>query len=140
MKSIFWTIKKNGKLEPYVFKSKRSLLISFDMMPLRGLGKTERVLVKGGMVPTRVKVIQDDTGEYYAFRRNEVLDLSPETLGITEEMAYAQAALREFLPWFAWTTASNIAPKRTAKVREKTVSELKRRGIDVITISLMQQI
>ncbi len=133
----YWTIIKDNNFEPYVFKTKRSMLVSYDMMPLRGLAETERVLISKGMTPARVKVVKDKGGIYWAFARNGVLDLRWESLSASEEEAFSQAAQREELPWFVWSKTANICLKRTEKLRAKSIAELKRRGIEAVKVNLI---
>lgn len=132
----YWTIIKDGKPEPNAFKSKRSLLISYDLMPLIGLRNMERRLISKGKIPTRVKIKPDNNGDFWVCARNGVLDLSFESLSISEEGAFSQAAMRENLQWFVFSKTSNICPKRTKRVRVKTINELKHKGIEAIRVSV----
>jgi hypothetical protein len=52
--------------ESGVHKSKESLLISYDLLPLRGLEQCESHLVSKGLVPTKVEVIKSN-GESQGF-------------------------------------------------------------------------
>lgn len=133
---MYWTLIRDGKPKPEVYKTKRSLLISYDMMPLIGLRNMEKSLISRGYILTKVHVVKDETGPFWAMMRNGKLDLQSESLAQNEEGAFSLAAIRENLHWFTFSTTGNICPKRTTKARAKTIGQLKTRGFQAVRVRL----
>ena len=60
MNNIGWALIDIGGIptkETGIFKTKKSLLISYDMIPLRGLEKCESHLQSKGLIPREVEVV-----------------------------------------------------------------------------------
>ena len=133
----YWTIFKDGKPEPIVCESEKSLLIGYDLIPLRGLDKCKERLLAKGMMPTEVRVEGAEDGVYWAYEKAGVLMLQGEGLGDTEERALGTAAQYESLPWYWFGKWGNISPKRTENLRVKSKAELKIRGIKAVKVNLI---
>jgi len=65
----------NTTEETGVWKTKKDLLISYDMMPLRGLEQCENHLQSKGMIPTEVEIVVNDNHHH---------GLSPSVSGIPD--------------------------------------------------------
>ncbi len=110
-----WTTFKNGKPMALVAISKRDLLIGYDLLPLRGLDKTEQVLTEKGMLPTKVKVeVACEDFDYYAFTlRGELI---PEALGYSVLKTSELKARRSWASFF--TSCMKSAQKYTNEFNE----------------------
>lgn len=70
---MIWTWMKDGRPRGF-FKTKKSLLISYDMMPLRGLRRCERDLNKEGKI-VRGDLVQVERSDHFVPYKNEKPDI-----------------------------------------------------------------
>ncbi|MEM9645417.1 MAG: hypothetical protein AAF989_10510 [Planctomycetota bacterium] len=61
-----WCMWKDGKPYDSPCKTKRRLLIGYDLMPLMGLSRMERYLAKKGITPHRCQVVSDPSSTLFA--------------------------------------------------------------------------
>jgi hypothetical protein len=55
---------------------KKSLLIGYDMMPLRGLRKTEKVLMSKGFIATKCRVVPDENSQLFGVAINGYVSMA----------------------------------------------------------------
>lgn len=154
---MIWTWIKKGESKPGVlFKTKRSLLVSYDMIPLRGLENAERDLNENGRIVKGELVIDNKNPHFYVPFKVNAPHLHSIDWGCCKnnyESAFATLCfcIREdgktsndeykILSDFYYRSLSDDGRKRRPlpRIRQKAIDIIKKRGFEIKPVRFIEK-